>query len=1628
MGSVFGGGSAKQAQASRTPVEDPNNLRSRAVGRVIDVVAEGPCVGLADGLKSVYFDGTPVQNNDGSWNFTGMSIDVRTGTPDQTYVPDFPAVEAEVGVGTQVKLGLPVTRRVDNLTADAIRVTITTPALVLQDTATGDAKGTRVDFRIKLRRAGQSGWSVDNAYAIEGKQTGQYQRQYRLPLPGDGPWDVQVERLTPDSDKATLQNAIYFTAYTEIIDYKLTYPNTGFVASKFHAEQFDSIPKREFDWKGWIVKVPSHYDPFSRAYGAGIWDGSWKMAWTDNPAWILYALLTHPRGANLPESSVDRWGLYQIARYCDEFVDDGYGGREPRFTANGTINTREEAFAVINTLCSVFRGMAYWSAGAVSVVADMPTSPSVIVTPSNTIGGFSYSGVANKARHTACAAAFLDKSNNYERSIEVYEDVEAIEKWGYNLQEITAFATTTRGQAMRMAKWLVDTEVHAGDSLTYKASLDHLNVVPGAVVEVQDPTILGFRAGGRINHSTPSVLNLDDTVTLKPGITYRAKIVMPDLSVLERAVTNGPGATASLTLTPPLFGAPLPGAEWLLLQANISNSRQFRVIGVTEDDGLEYTIAAIEHDPNKYDRVEKGIVFSQPPFSTLPNPGIVAPPTNVSVERQYISTGTGWTTALQLSWTASPDAFVSSYRVSYRRDSGNFVTLPEAYGNNVTIYGETSGRFVFHVQAINYASVLSRPAVLEITILDTSPITMIRPSGLELEGQGNDNVFSGKDPKFTWRPTALRGAYPLGTEPAAGAGYLDAIFRDYEIRIYSTAGKLIHTDHTGLTWWTFAFEKNAATEGGPHRAFTVNVLMRDRWGNVSLPAELSVINPAPPQPVNLQVAAGLGAIFVSHDAPGDTDFAGDLIWMGETSGFIPAIANVVYDGPSTYNVIPAPQSSTRYIRIASYDVFGKTDLNVSPEFHVDVGGVSDPDFVPPHVPTGLSLSQRSVTAPDGATTYYLRADWNANSDNDFLLYSLAVAEDGGNFVFFTSDQPAYEWIVQPGATYTVKLRAVDRDTNASVYSAEAKLLITPDVAAKPADPAALVVTGTLRVLWLQWPSHPARDWEYMEVWEASTNDRSLAVHIHNATGTTFPRQGLDSGVTRYYWIKAVTRSLAKSEFFPASPTGGIAGTTTQLEGEDFPPGIVRSEFIESLSAIKIEAGTTLSGSVIVDGTSLSGIASAATDPAGRLNRGRDEIDPGVITVSGGTTLADWRYAGDLTQIDGGDIAANTVTANKVTVGLRNVEFAGIAFEPKKELNQLTWTSGIVYLHGDTGAGDSYAISAGSVTYTGPWIYVYWAKAQNQLNTTTDPQIYANPNVIVLAIYTGGVGLSANYGRTVVDGDTIRTGTVHADKLIANTVAARHLSVSEVLIANSFQLGPGTINGLVHIQNGTVYNGHLVDVSFDKLSGGVLGAKYLQVGGVSGSTRSSINIEGRFGQAALRYHDSNNTLRCVMGQPGGSPNPNIDGFAVLASRPVLLHANGFGVNIAGTDQLTNRSVTNLYAVTNSSTLQFVSAPAYQGIGNQGLLSFSTAISNANITPIANYYPFRLLLNGAVIRTLAIPAFSDIPISVPPSTTCTFQIQVLLSGDNANAGWRSLETDFSTAAPYGPWQFTFLEVKR
>lgn len=705
---------AKGGGSAHTPVEAPDTLRSISYFQVEDALSEGEIGGLVNGLQSVKLDGTPVANADGTLNFTSVSVQQRTGTQDQTYVPGYGDVKNEIGISTELNSATPWVRAVSNLELSAVAITLQVDSIQQSNTKNGDINGYLIAYSIDVQTDGGAWQTVINS-AFNGKASAPYQRTHRIDLPAATiGWNVRVRRLTANANSATIADTTRVVSITEIIDAKLRYPNTAYVAISGDASQFSNVPARSYVCWGRIIRVPSNYDPQTRAY-TGAWDGTLKPAWTDNPAWVLYDMILNNRfglGDRIDASLVDKWELYRIAQYCDQLVGDGKGGQEPRFRCTAYLQTRQDGFKLLGDLASIVRGVSYWMGGSLTTVADMPADPVYPYTAANVIGGrFTYQSSARKTRYSAALVTWNDPANSYKQAVEYVEDTAAIARYGLQQVELVAMGCTSQGQAHRAGLWAITTSQVETDSVTFAVGLDGLRAAPGQIITVQDPNRSGARQGGRLSAATASMVTVDrvpDQVAVGDTLT----VVRPTGLSETRTISRIDGR--DLYVSQGFTEIPVAQSVWSVESGTLA-LQTFRVLSVTEDtsgDKIQYTITAIQHNASKFAHIDDGAIIQVPPISRLPV-GTQVPPTNVRISsHQVIEQGIA-NNVMTIEWTAAEGA--ASYKVEWQKDSGQWIQAGTVSTTSVDVVGIYTGTYVARVTAYNTGNTPSLAALSQPT-------------------------------------------------------------------------------------------------------------------------------------------------------------------------------------------------------------------------------------------------------------------------------------------------------------------------------------------------------------------------------------------------------------------------------------------------------------------------------------------------------------------------------------------------------------------------------------------------------------------------------------------------------------------------------------------------------------------------------------------------------------------------------------------------------------------------------------------------------------------------------------------------------------------------------------------------
>ncbi len=690
------------SSSSRTPTEQPDDLQSVAKAKILVALGEGEFAGQLT-AKDIYLDGTPLENADGSQNFSGVAWEFRPGTQAQKYIQGIPGTENEISVGTEVSSATAWTHTFTNTQLSAIRLRLKWPSLFKQEDD-GDLVGYSINYAIDLQTDGGTWQTVLNT-SVTGKTTSGYERSHRIDLPQAGStWTVRLRKLTADANSAKIGDTMTLQSYTEVIDAKLRYPNTALLYIEFDSSQFNgSIPQISCEPRGRVIRVPDTYDPETRTY-SGTWTGAFKWAWTDNPAWIFYDLVVSDRfglGDRLTAANIDKWTLYQVAQYCDQLVPDGKGGSgtEPRYTCNVYVQERNDAYTVLRDFAAIFRGMTYWGGNQIVALADMPRDVDYSYTRANVVDGrFTYSGSTTKNRYTTALVSWSDPGNAYADAMEPVFEQELVARFGTNQLEMTAIGCTRQSEANRKGRWGIQTN-NKDRIVSFDVGLDGNIPQPGYIIAVADELLSGKVMGGRISAVNGRVIKLDRVADAAPG--DRLILNLPSGASQSRTIQAVNGE--SVTVTTAYSETPQAEAVWVV-ESDELYAQQYRVVSVSDNNDGTFSITGAWHDPDKYARIDTGAIIDQRPVSVIP-PGNQSPPANIvissfSVVQQNISVET-----MRVSWDQAQNAI--AYEAQWRRNDGNWVNVPRTSTTSFDVPGIYAGRYLVRVRAINAAEISS---------------------------------------------------------------------------------------------------------------------------------------------------------------------------------------------------------------------------------------------------------------------------------------------------------------------------------------------------------------------------------------------------------------------------------------------------------------------------------------------------------------------------------------------------------------------------------------------------------------------------------------------------------------------------------------------------------------------------------------------------------------------------------------------------------------------------------------------------------------------------------------------------------------------------------------------------------
>ncbi len=703
QGSKGGSGSA------HTPVEQADDLLSIAKLKMLLAISEGEIQGDLT-AQQIYLNDTQLANDDGTYNFTGVVWDWRKGTQDQDYIQGMPEVDNELSVGVVVTQSVPWTRQYTNLTLDAVRIKLSLPVQYSYKD-NGDMVGTVTQYAIDLSTDGGS-WVTVVDGSFNGKTTSEYQRDHRIDLPkATSGWAIRVRRITADSSSSKLINAFKVFSFAEVIDSKLRYPNTALLYIEVDASQFSGqAPKVTCKPKGRLVRVPTTYDPVSRTY-AGTWQGDFKYAYTNNPAWIFYDLVLDKifgMGTRVDASMIDKWELYSIAQYCDQMVPDGAGGTEPRFTCNVFIQNQQDAYTVLKDIAAIFRGITFWGNSQIFVNADVPQVDSdgnidvdFVYHASNVIDGlFTYAGGSYKNRYSSCQVSWSDPVNHYSDTVEGVYDSDLVQRYDVREMSLTAIGCTSQSEAHRRGRWAILSNAKDGTT-SFGVGLDGYIPIPAQIVGVADPFRSGKQNGGRISSVNGLSVTLDRPVDYATG--DRLVVNLPDGTAQTRTIASISADKKTVTVNTSFRITPVAGAVWATDSDNLA-IQYIRVTSVAGNDDGTFTITGVQHDPNKYRYIDDGVRIEPAPITVTPT-SVLKAPANIKIsEISFVEQGLS-VSSMQVTWDRVEGAI--SYVAQWRKDKGDWINVSQTSAQGFSIQGIYTGIYDVRVRGVNAAEVSS---------------------------------------------------------------------------------------------------------------------------------------------------------------------------------------------------------------------------------------------------------------------------------------------------------------------------------------------------------------------------------------------------------------------------------------------------------------------------------------------------------------------------------------------------------------------------------------------------------------------------------------------------------------------------------------------------------------------------------------------------------------------------------------------------------------------------------------------------------------------------------------------------------------------------------------------------------
>lgn len=1319
---------------------------------------------------------------------------------------------------------------------------------------------------------------------ISGLTRQNYPKEYRIPVARiNEPYDVRVTRLDPPTTKDNFKD-ITFESIQEVVAQVYSFPDLALAHLTIRAtDTFTSLPEFTGIYRGVIIPVPSNHafnETTQLSEFPGLWDGTFKMAYTNNPAWHAYNLIKNARygkNAYYPEVP-DHWDYYEFGKHCS-----AHG-----FRFNEYIQEARSLNELINYVVGIAGGRYVDRGdGYSTVIWDADDQPAVaIFAPENTIeGSFNYSFTDITERKNDFKVSFKNPGLEYREDRVRVWDQNAIDVHGRNPEEFVAVGCRDAAEAVKRGRLRLATSLTEKIIVNFKTNRLGRYLLPFQVILVADDQSTNV-ISGRVRNPEPLPagtlrLPLRDQIYLEAGVSYSVQFTVSDVAGGMRVVTyplqvDQPGMQGELVLAQALAD-PLP--EYAVFSIGAPKAFRITSISQADDEPDQLDITAIEVNRLKWAFVDGEVELRDlTGLQTGPLSKFVSPVTNARIAPDLAADGTF---SLIASWDASDTKLIRGYRVRQSVNGQPAEIVAEPGDTTFRLLSPTPAVYTLMVTAVSLdGSTESAPVTLTYTVADSTTVrSVVPPTDLVLLDEPEAPIFRAVNPRFSWGASA------------------DPLVKDYLVEVVSPAGVVVHSEGVqGQLVFLYTLAQNLAENGAALRAFTVRVRARDTTGQLSTPVELSVSHPPPPviTPVLDSVSE---TIFISYDAP-PGDFAGVLVWMEPASGYDPAVVPPAYDGPNTNIALPAVPETTYFIRIAGYDAYGKTGLNVSGEASRKAT-VTLFDAAPPPVPAKPTLTTDAETAADGTVTAVLRATWSGPAGR----YTVAVSQDGGSFLEFPVSDAAFELHgLRTALPVQVKVRAVaasgfgqsDWSTVASITTASSKV--------KPDNPTGVVATGTYQGVTLSWTAPAAKDLAWIEVWSidrasVAQSPPSGSVMRKVSAGSTFSYDGTVPVQTqRTFWLRSVSTSGVAADGYSAPATA----TNPAISGDQLADG--------SVTNAKIVAGT-ITGDRIQAGSIEGDRLKANSITAEKLAAGAVTAD--TIEV-GTTTLASWVSGTDTTKIDGGALSANSIQANSLKIGARGVQLVGVSFFVERDAdgvltNKFGWTEGQIVYTGDDGKPVAQAIAAATTPIDGGAWYVWWSKAQpGKLQIAKDSwaAISNDADSILIATTSNFTGLSVLVGGTIIDGTRIQTGSIQADQIAANAIQAKHLAAESVtadkIKAGAIQadkIGAGTITADFIFLGGNSFQLNAAN-QLIRVYGRTNGIEHVSLGAVGvfdGTDAYGITLRDGQGRNVMKVTDQEAMIEGLYIRDASITNAKIGDLAVdtikIAGKAVTQTYNG-----------------------------------------------------------------------------------------------------------------------------------------